>query len=55
MLICKNSNVEGDRPSTNKLQKFIAKYEVYVRCTRDVGETGEKGTLNQILYLMYAF
>lgn len=38
MLECKNSNVEGDRLSTNKLQKLIAEYEVYAICTRDAGE-----------------
>lgn len=51
----KNSNVEGDKPSTNKLQKFIAECEVYVICARDVGETGKKCSLSHILYLMYAF
>lgn len=42
MLASKNSNVEADRPSTNKLQKFIAEYELYIICARVGGGNREK-------------
>lgn len=44
MLASKNSNIEGDRPSTNKLQKLIAESELQVICARDGAETGKKGS-----------
>lgn len=47
MQASKNSNVEGDRPSTNKLQKSIAEYELYVICAR-VGEGNREKRLSQL-------
>lgn len=45
----KKFKCRGDRPFTNKLQKFTAEYEIYVICARDAGEMGKRGSLRQIL------